>query len=368
MKRFAAALIATVSLMVLCHGAHAQRSTEPQVYTLRMMGALRISIPVPGPDTQVMYRNADQTWTRVATDPDAGVATVDLSPSETPNGRTLLMVGAPRGVNLNDATPPHCVDIAIDGTHYGPVEVVELGGVDGLPKTITLELADDQSMLRRSTLKVAVNGRSFGLRDPGVEYDALGSRHARVVLDLETLAGEATRSNTVAVSVDDYALDDTSLDCLISFTLEPPRVLEDGTIARVDSVTSSAGWAEWWVIFDGLRMDASGGTTAGKTWLSAGNDKPHWLRLDFPAPRTISEVAIAWAYWESYRTSSRYELQALVNGKWNSIIEVTPEASTQESVHAFEPIETSSLRLWQPAMAGNSAEPQYLWISEFEVR
>ena len=44
------------------------------------------------------------------------------------------------------------------------------------------------------------------------------------------------------------------------------------------------------------------------------------------------------------------------------------QKATQLSRHTFGPLTTKALRLWQPAMAGNPIEPEYIWISELEVK
>ncbi len=361
-------VILVTMTFVACTSTAFSQTREPQIYSLRMMGALRISVPVTAPGADVRYRNAEGRWAPVSGSSSAGVVTVDLSPVDVPDGHTLLLVGVPSGVNLDDHTPPRVTALSVDGVSYPPGTHLEMGGVDTLPRRITIEVADDQSPLRRKTLRIAANGRPVRLRGPGVEYQPLSNRRARIQIDVPALLGEGARQNTITLGIDDYALDEGSLDFVVSFTMEPPHTLPDGTIARVDSVTSSSGWAEWWVIFDGYRMDGSGGTTAGKTWLSEANALPHWLRLDFPQPRTVSEVAIAWAYWESYRTSQHYQVQALVDGEWVELVDAAPERPEQESRHSFEPVTASAIRLWQPAMMGSSAEPQYMWLSEFEVR
>lgn len=363
----ATAIVMTMTLVACTPEAFSQ-TREPQIYSLRMMGALRISVPVTAPSADVRYRNAEKRWVPVSGSSSEGVITVDLSPVDVPDGHTLLLVGVPSGVNIDDHTPPRVTGLSVDNVSHAPLTHLQMGGVDALPRRISIEVADDQSPLRRKTLRIAANGRPVRLRGPGVEYRPLGSRRAQIAIDVPALLGEGARQNTITLGIDDYALDEGSLDFVVSFTMEPPHTLPDGTIARVDSVTSSSGWADWWVIFDGYRMDGSGGTTAGKTWLSEGNALPHWLRLDFPQPRTVSEVAIAWAYWESYRTSQHYQLQALVDGEWVTLVDAAPEKPTQESRHTFGPVTASAIRLWQPAMMGNSAEPQYLWLSEFEVR
>lgn len=361
------ARLALIALVAAAQLASAQ-TRGPQMYSLRMMGSLRLSVPVTEDGAQVRYRDARNRWVALPGTIRDGVATVDLSPAAVPEGRTLLLVGVPANLNLDDSTPPRVSSITIDGEDYGPRERLDLGGVDALPRRITIELADDQSALRRSTLRVAANGRPLARHDAGLKYAALGSRRARVDLDVPALLGEGTRHNTITLSIDDYALDDNSLDLLISFTQEQPYTLPDGTIARVDSVTGSGGWEQWWVIFDGHRMDGSGGTTAGKTWLSEANRLPHWLRLDFPQPRTVSRVAIAWGYWESFRTSQHYQVQALIEGRWVTVVDALGATPTQESTHVFTPVTTSAVRLWQPAMMGAPAEPQYIWLSEFEAR
>jgi len=349
-------------------GDGARSTPGVQIYRLQTMGSLAISLPVEADDTQVMYRNAGGTWTVVPGSIKNGLLQMDIDLANIKNGRTVLMLGVSKRINLDDQEPPEVARFVVDGHCYGAVSSVAMGGVEKAPQKLVIEVADKLNWLQTKSLRASVNGKSCELRDPGVSLERLSPKRGIITLDLEQLMETLRQQNNVSVRIDDYAIDEEALVCTLSFRYEKPHTLADGTVASVDSITASAGWAEWWVIFDGLKMDASGGTTAGKTWLSEGNATPHWVRVEFPEPREISEVAIWWAYYGGFRSSVAYDIQTWDGQKWVTQVAVKGQKATQLSRHSFEPVTTKAVRLWQPAMAGNPIEPEYTWISELEIK
>jgi hypothetical protein len=255
----------------------------------------------------------------------------------------------------------------VDGHDHGAVSTVDLGGAEAAVRTLRLEVADAGNDLDKSSFRAAVNGKGLKAADPGVEVTFPNPRHAVIALDLAALLPQPESRNTVSIHLDDQAVDDRTLDCTLSFAYVGRRTLKDGTIAAVDSVDPNPGWAEWWVMFDGDKMDAAGGTTAGRTWLSEGNSLPHWVRLDFPKPRRVSGIAIWWAYWKGFRSSAAYTVETWDGTSWTVRATVKDQKSTQTSTHSFEPGDVQALRIRQPAMAGHPEEPQYMWISELEI-
>ncbi len=366
--RFVAIAVAVSLALSVLAASGARSAPAVQVYRLQTMGSLTISLPVEAELSRVMYRNAAGAWTVVPGCIKNGLLQMDIDLADIKNGRTILVLGVSKRVNLDDQEPPAVVRFEVDGASYGAVSSVAMGGVEKAPQKLVIEVKDELNWLRIKTLCVSVNGKSFELSHPGLSFERLSPKSGIITVDLKQLMAAVRRQNNVSVRIDDYAIDEDALACTLSFRYEGPHTLADGTVASVDSITSSSGWAEWWVIFDGLKMDASGGTTAGKTWLSEGNAMPHWVRVEFPEPRQVSEVAIWWAYYGGFRSSVAYDIQTWDGEKWVTQVAVKDQKATQLSRHTFEPVTTKAVRLWQPAMAGNPIEAQYTWISELEVK
>ncbi len=144
--------------------------------------------------------------------------------------------------------------------------------------------------------------------------------------------------------------------------------MDDGTVISVDSVTSSSGWQDWSVVVDGEVMDEGSGTTAGKTWLSEPNALPHWIKMEFPEPREVSQVKLWWAHYQTYRTSMAYKVQTWDGSGWVTQAEVQDQSERQCSVHEFDPVTTTAVRVWQPPNSGQAQRSQYMWLSEIEVQ
>lgn len=360
-----ASVVLTLTLSALA-GAGPRRPAT-QLYRIQTMGSLQISLPVEADTSEVMYRDARGEWRVLDGCIQDGVLRFDLDLADIRNGRTMLLLDAPRWVNLDDQQPPEVIRFEIDGISYGPVSSVAMGGVDVPPERLLIEAKDKDNWLRTSSLRVNVGGKPYGASHPGITLQRISSKHAIITADLKQLMKSIGRQNSVMVCLDDYAVDDEALCCTLSFRYEPPHELDNGWKVAIDSVTGSSGWAEWWVMFDGFKMDASGGTTAGFTWLSEGNAQPHWVRIEFPEPREVSQVDIWWAYYQGFRASTAYKIQTWEAGKWVTQLDIKNQKSGQVSKHAFKPVTTKAVRIWQPAMAGHPIEPQYTWISEIEI-
>jgi len=354
--------------MVFAVSAHAAAPAPGvRIYRLQTMGRLRVSLPVEPGAGKAMYRDAQGKWRAVADPVEDGLLEFELDVGDLDRGRTTLVLGAPESVNLDDQTPPQVVRFEVDGVPQGAGSTVELGGVERAPQRVLIEVADDLNDLKTDSLSVNVNGAPFGAGAPGVEVKSANARRCTVDLDLTRLLKTARRENTVSVRIDDRAVDDRALVCTLSFGCVKPHTLQDGTVASIDSLDGNPGWADWTVMFDGVKMDSSQGTTAGYTWLSAATAFPHWVRLEFAKPKTVKGVAVWWAYWKGYRTSAAYKVQTWNGREWVTQVETKDQKPVQASRHTFAPVLTKAVRVWQPSMSGHPAESQYMWVSEVEV-
>ncbi len=359
------ALTAAAALMSCV--AWAGRAPQTAAYRLQTTGNVQLSLPPVADLNQVLYRDASGKWSALPVEISGDTLHLRIEVGKIKNGRTMIVLNVPRNVNMDDQEPPKVVRFEIDGKNHGTVESIALGGIEMAPRKMTVEVKDELNRLRTSSLMVTVNGKRYGRRDVGVSYERVSPKQAIIAVEVAKLLDTMSSDNTVTVRIDDYALDEAALNCSLSFRYTPPYKLEDGSLLAVDTVTSSSGWAQWWVLADGVKMDPSFGTTAGYTWLSEQSAQPHWIRMEFPEPREVSGVALWWAYYECYRTSVAYEVQTWDGEQWVTQVQVKDQKEQQCSKHTFEPVTTTAVRVWQPAMSGHPGRADYMWVSELEV-
>ena len=359
----------TLIVLVAAAGGIAAAENSPTVvaYRLQTTGNVQLSLPTPSEVSEILYRDVRGQWSTLPVEITDSTLRLRIEVKKIKNGRTMIVLNVPKRVNMDDSEPPKVVRFNVDGHAYGSTRTVALGGIEMAPRRIEIEVKDELNWLRTRSLLVTVNGKRHTLRDAGVAYERISPKHAIITLDMPQLLEGMTSDNTVTLTIDDYALDEDALNCSLSFRYTPPYRLEDGSLIAVDTVTASAGWSQWWVLADGVKMDTSYGTTAGYTWLSDANSQPHWIRLEFPKPRTVSGVALWWAHYETYRTSVAYDVQTWDGEKWVTQVKVKDQAETQRSEHAFPPVTTTAVRVWQPSMSGHPGRAEYMWVSEFEV-
>lgn len=105
-------------------------------------------------------------------------------------------------------------------------------------------------------------------------------------------------------------------------------------------------------------------------WASAEEDGEHWVRLEFPAPQTVTRLVIHWALDNgAWYPSRRFVVETLRDGAWTPIPDAAADAAPNGSSTAvsWPPARLTSLRLRQPAGGGSPTRPDLLWISELEV-
>ncbi|OGV73244.1 MAG: hypothetical protein A3K19_23665 [Lentisphaerae bacterium RIFOXYB12_FULL_65_16] len=339
-----------------------------QIYRVQMQGAVQIALPVPTGVTQALFQAGDAQWRPVQGEVRDNVLRFSLDPKDIPTGRTTLLIGKTDSIDLTDTEPPAVVRFVVDGADHGAVPNVALGGVERVPATVVIEIADKLNALKPTSLAVGVNGQPVAVSGEGVTFEQRDPKRAIITLDLAKLLPKPPLKNAVAVSIDDWAIDDQGLDCSLAFTYVAPYTLPDGRVVAVDTLEDKPGWAKWWVMFDGVHMENTHATTAGFTWLSEPNELPHWVQVRFPAPATVKGVRIWWAYYQSFRSSSAYTVQAWDGKAWTDVLAVKNQPTAQSSEHMFpQPVTTDMLRIWQPAKSGNAVDPRYMWVSELEV-
>lgn len=343
---------------------------RPVAYRVEATADVEVTCPLPSRAApRALYRSAAGRWEPVPHELAGDALRVRLRAADLRGGRTTLALDVPPGVDLEDTEPPAAVACVVDGVDAGTASAVDLGGVETAPRGLALSVRDERNALVPESLAVSVNGVRLATAAAGVSLTTLAddARQGTISADLTGLGPWTAPRNTVAISLRDRGLDTPPLAWTLTFRCAPVHRLADGTALAVDSVTTAAGWESWWVVADGKPMAAGDGTTAGRTWLSEETDTPHWLRLSFAAPRTVSGVALWWAFYGCFRTSTAYLVQTWDGAGWVTQQSVQGQAETQCSRHAFGPVTTTQVRIWQPAGAGHPERAGYLWLSEVEA-
>jgi hypothetical protein len=342
--------------------------TRATAYAIQTTATVQITLPLVSPEPRgVLYRTATGRWEPAEAEAGGEALRVSIDATRLRNGRTLLVLDVPADVNLDDTTPPALLRSTVDGADAGQALALDLGGIEKPPETITLGVRDELNALVPDSLAVALNGTRLAPGAPGVTLGLQGTKEGVITVRLVELGPALAGRNTLTVSLADCGLGVPPLTWSLSFRCAPVHRLPDGTTLSVDTVTPAAGWESWQVIADGITMKAGDGTTAGRTWLSEENDRPHWARLTFPAPRTVTGVALWWAFYECYRTSVAYEVQTWDGAQWVTRASIRDQASAQSSRHTFTAVTTTAIRVWQPPGSGHPERAGYMWLSELEV-
>jgi hypothetical protein len=106
------------------------------------------------------------------------------------------------------------------------------------------------------------------------------------------------------------------------------------------------------------------------SWASSDVNVPHWAALNFSNSTTIGNVTIWWA-WNApqgrYMTSQRVMIEYWNGVSYINIINITSTTfNNTNSTATFSPINTTSIRFYQPV---GSSPPTYtgiMWISELQ--
>jgi hypothetical protein len=115
--------------------------------------------------------------------------------------------------------------------------------------------------------------------------------------------------------------------------------------------------------------------TAGLIWYdaafaSAETADPHWVRVLFPSPVSVSSVTAHWnAEGGVLYSSRRGEVWGLLtNGRYKKLGAFEGAATGATTRVSFAPTTVSAIEWRQPPSSGSAARPDLLWLVELEVR
>ena len=357
----------------LAAGSVADTDTPPAkacLYVVRASTGIEVTLPLPEPPGRQLVRGSDGRWHPVKGAMGKGDIRLAFSVGDLSDGEVLVALGCPADIVLDDHEPPKVVGVVLDQTPCSPGATLDLGTLDAPPDHISVTFQDEANALLPASTRVTIAGDCRRPGESGVAWTPGDSPRTGTVeitpgaFPVEARSGE----QSIEVCVDDVALDRVAGTCTIRYHWVPPYTLPDGRRLSVDSVTDAEGWQDWWVVADGVHMDASGKTTAGLTWLSQPHNRAHWIRMDFPEDKQIRGVRLWWPYYKQYRTSRSFRVQALgANGAWRTVAKVDDRTEEQMTEVHFSPVRTKAVRVWQPPLSGQRDRAEYMWLAEFEV-
>ena len=100
-------------------------------------------------------------------------------------------------------------------------------------------------------------------------------------------------------------------------------------------------------------------------WLSAANNQPHWVKLEWEKPRRISEVTLFWMSRNGLPLQRGIE--TLQDGVWKQTVPPQPAGSAVETIR-FAPVEATGVKIMIPAGKGSRHLPSMVGLSEVEIR
>ncbi|MGC9317765.1 MAG: discoidin domain-containing protein [Armatimonadota bacterium] len=346
----------------------AAQQVEIERWRVQATGPVTVTMQATDEVGDVWARDAAGTWHRLEVERRDGRLAMSLGPEQTSGGSVLVVIDPPRWLEMDDARPPEVVRFTVGGRSFAGQTQAALGWTEELPGRVMLAVRDEKNPLDPASITVTVQGRTLRPGDGGVSFTAHDERSGTLKILPQQIEGlaEAVRG-AIAIAVDDFAIDDQQTRRSVSWALAPSMPLEDGTVITVDSLTSDEGWSDWSVIADGEVMTEEDTTTAGKTWLSDEREDAHWLRFEFPQPRVVNGVDLWWPYYQTWRTSRRYQVQTRQDGRWVTQVTVQDQEERQHSEHRFEPVETTAVRILQSPMGGQAERQNLMWLAEAQV-
>ncbi len=309
---------------------------------------------------QVYLRTGPPPWRPLPAQGTDHAVAFRLDPSQTAAGRAVLLINPPRGMDINDTTPPRITGVSIDGKGKAPASNLFLGAGNWQPGGVCFSAFDAENGLGaaecavdgaplRPTIVFDHGSSSFAYELPRLEY----GRHTLTF----TIRDNSPQANEATLSVSWERYDPTDFAHAAS-----------GATLKADSFF--AGYPSLAALQDG-KTDLPGDHCLNDiSWASAETPEPHWVEVDFGRPRRIHEVTLCWALFDGkYHTATRFEVQAPADEGWRTI--GAPANGLQPAKFTtvdFPPVTTSRVRVLQPAGAGPVFRPNLMWLAEVLVR
>ena len=344
-------------------------------YRVKTTTSVTISLPVNDPKGQHLYRSASGQWRELPkSEIKAGLLTFTLEPEQLHAGSTVLVIGKPDWLDLNDTTPPKVAKALVDGKPVPCDGKIDLGWIDRPPRSLELHVADSQNPLDPASVVASVDDTP--LRPDGkklqLHIQASDPKKARIVCSIPELTrGRSEGTTRLVVKCDDFAAHDAHCSVQLTFTVtrppdiklgKPAATAANGISIFVDSIHS--GYENVECMVDG-ELQVPGTTTYGKTWASAETQADHWMCFVLPKPRQVSGMKIAWAnYRDTFWAALRYDIMTWDGKQWRRALRVQDNPEKQTSTHTFPARTTDRVLVWVPSAGNHPERPNLTWVTE----
>ena len=297
-----------------------------------------------------------------------GMLILHLDPERAGAHQMHFLFNPPPGTDLNETNPPLLLGVKVDGR---PVEAVAdqyLGSAPEPPQTILFGVADRGNMLDLHSIRATIDGRPVD----EVTLSVLSGREVRICVHI---ADVGPGKHALQLSVSDAAPQRNVLTTSVRFhTFDPTNYAAagNGAIVTVDSSYPYTGYEILDCINDGVRYMPSSPAGAIHPFAHPSSEEnvPHWVQMEFPELKTISEVAV---YWCTIRDTCHRSLGAevqLPHGNEWTTVEAKATYSAGENcltTFTFAPVQVKKFRVWQPAGGGSKARPDLMYLVEVEA-
>lgn len=300
------------------------------------------------------YFYTGKNWKRINARPVGGVLQFSIDPAQFQHGETILIIGKPAWMDLNDQTPPGFSGIRFDGK---PVKKLLNAG----PKRLSFLVGDAANPVELKSIAVVIDGAP-----QHVTMKIESPKSIRAEVSLPALSDG--RHQILLRATDRSALANPAMKSVDIEILEPGNVALKslGAVITVDS--SYGGYESTDALHDGDVIMPGDHCLNDVSWASAETSAPHWIEVRLPKPHTIHRVAVYWAFYGSTRHSSRqYEIQSWDGKEWQRVAEVRNLEDTRVTLTDFPPVTTDRLRICQPAGMGHPSRPNLMWVGEVKV-
>jgi len=346
-------------------------------YFVQTANRLTVSLPIGEVAGEHLYRSASGKWLELpGAKYNEGVLTFTLAPEQLGQGSTVLLIGKPKWLDLDDNAPPKITKALVDGKSIASSGPVSLGWLDEAPKRLELEIADDRNPLDASSVRAIVNGEAVAADDRCVRFetDAKDQKKGRIACSIPALVKARTGGTTrIVVECDDFAPDREKCVLELAFTItQPPKIklgepaatAPNGIKIFVDSLFRGYENAECMV--DG-KFQLPGTSTVGCSWASVESEDDHWACFVLPKKQKLSGLKISWPNWKNtYWTSRRYDIMTWDGKEWRRALRVQKNPAGKSSTHTFTPCTTDRVLIWQPSLGGHAGYKDIFWVTEVE--
>jgi hypothetical protein len=311
----------------------------------------------------VYFKAAGGQWLPLPATTQNDTLSFTLDPSQIRSGSTMVILGLPQGIKLDDERPPVVTGLKLDGRALKDAAVIDLDWLPESPQKLIVAMADGENPLDADSLVVKVNDTVLTDEQARLRADSTG-RSARLELSLgDILAKQGRFANRI-----EWRIADQSPQRNVT-----SRALTYRWLAEVkDSPTllaesSYAGYEKLEVLTEGKKM-TPGETTYGSTWASEEVPGDHWVVIAWPTPQELKGAEIFWANFGGvFHAPQELLVQTWDGTKWTTLTSLHKVPATASTTVSFPPQKSARLRLLQPSGMGHEVRPNIMWITEIKV-